>query len=341
MDVKYGINESFTLDATVIPDFAQVQSDNVVLNLSPFDIKFEDYRPFFTEGTELLNKAGIFYSRRIGAAPSGAYGALQLAEGSPDYSIIKNPGITRLYNATKFSGRTKNKLGIAILNSVTKPMYAEIKDNTKDSVLKLLTEPLTNYNILVLDQALKGRSSITFTNTNVLRNGNSRNANVSALDISLYDKRNRHQFFIDGLYSNIWGKEEKYDGYKSDVRFRKISGNLQYSVNAAVISDKYDPNDLGFLRNNNQFNFGSTVSYVIFKPTDHFLNQRYDLGFINLYLYNPLKWQSFVINSSAFFLLKNFWDITTTFQVQPYWSNDFYELRTTGKFLKAPTCLLS
>ncbi|MEP6583336.1 MAG: DUF5916 domain-containing protein [Ginsengibacter sp.] len=334
MDVKYGINESFTLDATLIPDFAQVQSDNLVLNLSPFDIKFTDYRPFFTEGTELFNKAGIFYSRRIGNTPSGSYGVLQLATASPDYTIIKNPGITRLYNATKFSGRTKHNLGIGILNSLTVPMYAEIRDDTKDSIFRILTEPLTNYNIIVLDQALKHRSSITFTNTNVLRKGNSRNANVAALDISLYDKKNLHQFFIDGLYSNIWGNQGKYDGYKSDIRFRKVSGKFQYNVNAAVISDTYDPNDLGFLRNNNQFNFGTTLSYINFKPTKHFLNQRYDLGFINLYLYNPFKWENFVTNSSAFFLLKNFWDITALFQMQPYWSNDYFELRTQGKFLK-------
>ncbi len=334
MDVKYGINESFTLDATLIPDFAQVQSDNIVLNLSPFDIKFTDYRPFFTEGTELFNKAGIFYSRRIGNTPSGSYGVLQLATAAPNYTIIKNPGITRLYNATKFSGRTKHNLGIGILNSLTVPMYAEIRDNSKDSTFRVLTEPLTNYNIIVLDQALKHRSSITFTNTNVLRKGNSRNANVAALDISLYDKKNLHQFFIDGLYSNIWGNEGKYDGYKSDIRFRKVSGKFQYNINAAVISDTYDPNDLGFLRNNNQFNFGTTFSYVTFKPSKNFLNHRYDIGFINLYLYNPFKWQNFVTNSSASFLLKNFWDITAIFQMQPYWSNDYFELRTQGKFLK-------
>jgi len=58
MDVKYGISESFTLDATIIPDFGQVVSDNVVNNLTPYEIKFEENRPFFTEGTELFNKAG-------------------------------------------------------------------------------------------------------------------------------------------------------------------------------------------------------------------------------------------------------------------------------------------
>ena len=54
MDVKYGINQAFTLDATLIPDFGQVQSDNQVLNLTPFEVKYNEYRPFFTEGTELF-----------------------------------------------------------------------------------------------------------------------------------------------------------------------------------------------------------------------------------------------------------------------------------------------
>src|SRR5205085_2680689 len=102
MDVKYGVSESFTLDMTLIPDFGQVVSDNVVLNLSPFEQQFAENRPFFTEGFELFSKAGLFYSRRIGATPSGYYAARQLAADS-GYEIIKNPSVTQLYNGTKLS----------------------------------------------------------------------------------------------------------------------------------------------------------------------------------------------------------------------------------------------
>ena len=59
MDVKYGINQSFTLDMTLVPDFGQVRSDNQVLNLSPFEVKFDENRSFFTEGTELFNKGDL------------------------------------------------------------------------------------------------------------------------------------------------------------------------------------------------------------------------------------------------------------------------------------------
>ncbi|MEP6616610.1 MAG: DUF5916 domain-containing protein [Ginsengibacter sp.] len=341
MDVKYGINESFTLDMTLIPDFAQVQSDNVVLNLTPFEVKFDEYRSFFTEGTELFNKAGLFYSKRIGAQPHGTFDILRLALDSPQYRILKNPGITRLYNATKFSGRTNKNLGIGIFNALGVQMHATVKDEISGRTKDVVTEPLTNYNILVLDQALKNRSSVTFTNTNVLRNGNSRNANVSALDFSLFDKQNIHQFYVDGRYSNIWGYEGNSSGYKADISFKKVSGILQYSAGTSVKSDKFDPNDLGYLANNNTLDIGGDVSYNIFKPTRLFLNHRYALQVLNSYLYRPFNWQTFTFKASTFFLFKNFWDVTLNLTSQPTWTNDYFEPRVPGKFLKrAPIYLL-
>ncbi len=167
MDVKYGINESFTLDATLIPDFGQVVSDDVVNNLTPYEVKFDDYRPFFTEGTEIFNKAGLFYSRRIGAMPSGYDNIVDSADSDPNIEILKNPAKTQLYNAIKFSGRTKKKLGIGVFNAISAPMYATIRDKTTGEKTKIKTEPLANYNIIVLDQALKDSSYLTFTNTNV------------------------------------------------------------------------------------------------------------------------------------------------------------------------------
>src|SRR5207253_3156999 len=143
--------------------------------LSPFEQKFQENRPFFTEGTELFNKAGLFYSRRIGTIPSKYYDVESLRG---TYEVDKNPSVTQLYNAIKFSGRTKNKLGIGVFNAVTAPMQATVRNlvSGKDSTIE--TEPLTNYNLVVLDQALKGRSSITFTNASVIRNGDSRDANT-------------------------------------------------------------------------------------------------------------------------------------------------------------------
>ena len=89
MDLKYGLNEAFTLDMTLIPDFGQVQSDNQVLNTTPFEVKFNEFRQFFTEGTEIYNKSELFYSRRIGGTPINydkPYYALNDGE-----TIIQNP----------------------------------------------------------------------------------------------------------------------------------------------------------------------------------------------------------------------------------------------------------
>src|SRR6185369_4404822 len=126
MDVKYGINQAFTLDVTLIPDFGQVQSDNHVLNLTPFEVKYNENRTFFTEGTELFNKGNLFYSRRIGGEPLHLYEAGDQLTGTEH--IINNPTETKLLNAIKISGRTKSKLGIGIFNAITKPMYATIED---------------------------------------------------------------------------------------------------------------------------------------------------------------------------------------------------------------------
>ncbi len=336
MDVKYGVSESFTLDITLIPDFAQVQSDNVFLNLSPFQVKFDDYRPFFTEGTELFNKAGLFYSRRIGDAPGLASMVLDDYGNMPDFKIIKNPGITRLYNATKFSGRTKGKLGIGIFNAVSAPMFAKIKDLKKDSTFSVLTEPLTNYNIIVFDQVLKNRSSISFTNTNVLRKGNSRNANVSSIDLSLFDKKNNHNFSITGRYSSIWGKKGNKNGFTTVAGFGKVSGVIQYRANVVVESDKYDPNDLGFIQNNNSFEYNGNIRYILNKPTRYFLNHNYKLSFTNVYLYKPFTWTSLTMSASSFFLFKNFWDVSVNFHSSPRWNKDYFVHSNiyTGYFLR-------
>ncbi|MEP7254897.1 MAG: DUF5916 domain-containing protein [Ferruginibacter sp.] len=344
MDVKYGLNSGFTLDLTLIPDFAQVQSDNVFLNLSPFQVKFDDYRPFFTEGTELFNKAGLFYSRRIGAAPGQSDAVLKTYGNDPNYKIVKNPGITRLYNATKFSGRTKGNLGIGIFNAVSAPMYAKIENLNTGKDSSILTEPLTNYNIIVFDQALKNRSSISFTNTNVLRKSNSRNANVSSIDLSLFDKKNRHSFLFTGKYSTIWGKLGNKNGITTVSSFGKVSGVIQYRAGVSVESDKYDPNDLGYIQNNNSFEYNGSISYNMIKPTGNFLNHSFKINFTNAYLYKPFEWTSFQVNANAFFLFKNFWDMSFSFQSSPTWNKDYFVHTNvyTGYFLRrTPYYLLS
>ncbi|HYM93725.1 MAG TPA: DUF5916 domain-containing protein [Chitinophagaceae bacterium] len=335
MDVKYGINESFTLDATLVPDFGQVVSDNVVNNLSPYEIKFQENRPFFTEGTEIFNKAGLFYSRRVGAMPSLYFDVLDSVNAHPNLSLVKNPATTQLYNAIKLSGRTQKKLGIGFFNAVTAPMHAIIYNSTngKDSIVE--SEPLANYNILVLDQALKGRSYVTFTNTNVMRSGKGRDANVSAFDVALFDKKNIHEFSGTARYSKIWG-QNAYDGFNSTLRYGKISGNWQYFFYNNIYSDRYDPNDLGILSAPNAVTYRGNVSYHQFTPTQTFLSYAYTLQSTLQYLYKPYAYSRLDIQGSTFWYFRNFWDVELNAIVAPLWDHDYFELRTPGRYLAYP-----
>ncbi|HEY1112265.1 MAG TPA: DUF5916 domain-containing protein [Chitinophagaceae bacterium] len=357
MDVKYGINESFTLDATLIPDFGQVISDNVINNLSPFEVRFQENRPFFTEGVELFDKAGLFYSRRIGATPAG-YGRIENRYGyNPDYDIIKNPSVTKLYNAVKLSGRTKSKLGIGVFNAVTAPMEARVRHVASKQDTLIQTEPLTNYNIIVIDKAFKGRSSVTFTNTNVLRSSSARDANVLALDWALYTKNNKYSLSGNSRYSKIFGHTpynssyfmnsdtvringlkylEPYDGFGGRLQMGKVSGKLRYTVAADLKSGKYDVNDLGYLNAPNGVYYEGVVSYNQYEPTDNFINYSYSLTAMYNNLYQPYSFSSFELQAMGFWLFKNFWDTRVIIGGQPTEARDFFELQTKGYSLKRP-----
>jgi len=335
MDLKYGINESFTLDATLIPDFGQVVSDNVINNLTPYEVKFDENRPFFTEGTELFNKSGLFYSRRVGSTPQKYNSVRNFVAANPNWEIIKNPSAAQLYNAAKFSGRNKYKLGIGIFNAIAAPTKARIRNTNNGTDSTIETSPLTNYNIIVLDQALRGRSSITFTNTNVIRNGVEKDANVSALDLALYDKNNVHAFQGSIRYSKIWGNNPS-DGYSSSVKYGKVSGAWRYSFSGKIESENYNPNDLGYLNAANEMGFIVTGSYNQLKPTNNFLTSSYSLSFNYNNLYKPNVYSRFDITGRTFWIFKNFWDISVIAQLIPFDVHDYFELRTTGRFLNYP-----
>ncbi|MEP7127264.1 MAG: DUF5916 domain-containing protein, partial [Chitinophagales bacterium] len=189
MDLKWGINESFTLDATLIPDFGQVQSDNIIYNLSALEVQYDENRSFFTEGTELFAKAELFYSRRIGFV-SDYYSTHE----DTSVTVENSPLNTRLLNATKISGRNNHGLGIGVFNAVTGNTYVTAT-NSESETKDVLFDPLTNFNVLVFDQALKNNSYLTFTNTNVLRDSKGRNANVANVMTYIADKKQHYAGF--------------------------------------------------------------------------------------------------------------------------------------------------
>jgi hypothetical protein len=111
-----GLGPNLTLDAAVNPDFGQVEADPAVVNLSQFEVFFDERRPFFIEGSQLLRGDGpsYFYSRRIGAAPRGG----------ADAECVDRPRATTILGAAKLTGRTGSGLSVAALTAVTGAEFA-------------------------------------------------------------------------------------------------------------------------------------------------------------------------------------------------------------------------
>src|SRR6185436_20004732 len=239
----YGIDERFTLDMTLFPDFSQVQSDNKVKNLTAFETIYQENRPFFKEGVELFSKGGLFYSRRIGRTPGDFYSVEDQL--GPGESVKQNPDKVRLLNGMKVSGRTDKGLGVGVFNAVTANTYATINTSEGGS-RKILTEPLTNYNILVFDQNLPHNSDVYLVNTNVTREGSARDANVTT-GFGAYELKN-HGYRFSGRYSmsRVYDPHEQVKvGNQSGLSIDKQQGTWRYGVFSEYDDKNYDKNDLG------------------------------------------------------------------------------------------------
>jgi Domain of unknown function (DUF5916) len=339
LDLKLGISQSFTLDATLIPDFGQVQSDNNVLNLTPFEVKFNEYRTFFTEGTELFNKGNLFYSRRIGGTPIHLYDAYEAV--SDKEKVTNNPTISKLVNATKISGRTSKGLGIGILNAITKPQFATIEHIESGEIRKFETDPTTNYNISVLDQTFKHNSSISFVNTSVLRGNNNYNANVSAALFSFFDKKNTYQISGSGFMSKLNFKDkdkENQVGFSHTVSLSKNSGQFSFNLTQDQTDSKYTSNDLGYFTNNNYLDHSLYLGYRINKPKYWYNRINFNLFNSISYLSTPVdgietKYQNARINFNVNTQTKKIRFFGIFGNIIPA-QNDFYEPRTNGYYFK-------
>ncbi len=148
-DLKYGLSSNLTLDATINPDFGQVEADPAQLNLTAFETFFDERRPFFLEGAGIFNFntncgdidsdcTGLFYSRRIGRSP-------QLAGNFGDPS---SPTATPIAAAGKVTGRLANGVSIGLLNAMTQEVAGVTTFNGRVAAI----EPTTNYSVLRLQK---------------------------------------------------------------------------------------------------------------------------------------------------------------------------------------------
>ncbi|HEU0012852.1 MAG TPA: DUF5916 domain-containing protein [Longimicrobium sp.] len=149
-DLRYQLSSTLTLDATINPDFGQVEVDPAVVNLTAFETSFSEKRPFFVEGSGLfgfgdfwchtcsnVSSMSLFYSRRIGRAPQGFVTAA-------DAAFTHQPENSTILGAAKVTGRTRNGLQIGLLDAVTRSERALVQDELGERFTEEV-EPASNY----------------------------------------------------------------------------------------------------------------------------------------------------------------------------------------------------
>lgn len=331
LDLKYVYDNAYTLDLSVIPDFSQAQSDDQVFNLSPFEVKFNENRQFFVEGTELFDKGRYLFTRRIGGSPINA--DFELGE---DEEILSNPVTSNILNLMKVTGKSESGFSIGVLNGVTALAKAEIKNTKTGDIRVIETNPLSNYNALVFDQQLKNNSSVTLLNNSVLRSGSTYDSNFTALLYRWYNAKRTYSANFRAALSQKYGLEDgnefgsEYFGYLS-----KVSGTWTGGLSFNLLDATYDNNDFGFLRRNNLLRFRANLNYNKTNPKKWFA--RYQLGFDHQqrYYYSLMeREQSFykVLASATTKKNHNLFAVFT--YVEPI--QDFFEARETDRVFKKP-----
>ncbi|NNF34593.1 MAG: carbohydrate binding family 9 domain-containing protein [Saprospiraceae bacterium] len=336
MDLKYGINDAFTLDMVLVPDFGQVRSDDIILNLSPFEVRYDENRQFFTEGTELFNQDDLFYSRRIGGSPIGHSDVYHSLEGPEE--ITQNPTTSQLYNATKVSGRNSNGLGIGVFNAISRATHARIEDMESGRVRSAVTAPITNYNMTVLDQNLPNNSKISLANTNVWRAGDTyHDANVTSFSYDLKNKAQSYNIYGRGTVSQIIKpQDDNVNGYKYSLGLGKISGNLGFRASYTEISPDYNPNDFGFLRINNLRSFELESFYRVFNPFGPFNRGNFWNFFTYDRIVEPDAFTSMHFNIGFWVESKGFWNFNMWSNYRPT-GYDYNEPRSAGRYYEMPS----
>jgi hypothetical protein len=303
LDAKIGVSSNFTVDLTVNPDFGQVESDPSVMNLTAFETFYEEKRPFFLEGLTIFDykfdRQNLFYSRRIGHAPSRS-----IAGG--DQSFVKNPDMTTILSAAKFSGTDSRGLSVGLIQSVTAKEYAKITDiNGNES--KQIVEPLTNYLVGRIQKGYNAGNTIVggmFTSTNRFINDEELDflpseALTGGLDL-LHHWKDK-EFFINAKVtgSYVSGSREAikllqespahyfqrpgatyldYDltrttlsGTGGKVQVGKGSkGHWKYSTAISWMTPGLDLNDLGYMRTADVIENQNEAGYFITKPVSIF-----------------------------------------------------------------------
>ncbi len=339
MDMRYGINQSFTLDMTLLPDFTQVKSDDKIKNLTAFEILYEEQRPFFREAVDIFDREKLFYSRRIGRTPSGFYQvATSLDTGEV---LIDNPAQVRLINALKISGRSNKGLALGVLNALTARMHAVLRDTLRDQLREVVTEPFTNYNVFVADQALKNGSSVWLMNTSVIREAHYNRSNVSAGGFKLYTPRQKWGIELSTVLSQIF-KYENSRGFHTTLgnslafNMGKMSGNHQFTISGKIINKNYNTNDLGITTQRDYFQKSVIYIYRIFNPLGRVRNFTFKVLASHQHRLLERKTEHASLRLQLWTTNLNYITFWSSVVISPFFVYDFYEPRVSGRYYALP-----
>jgi hypothetical protein len=325
LDAKIGLSSNFTANVAINPDFGQVESDPSVMNLTAYETFYEEKRPFFLEGSNIFkyefNDANLFYSRRIGHAPT-YYPAL----GTGDF--IDYPQNTSILSAVKISGKTSNGFSVGILHSITSKEDAEISSGGKTQHVSV--EPPTSYTVARVQQDFNEGTTVLggiLTSTNRFLNEekfNFLNHNAFTGGVDLLHQWHDKEFYLDArlVASTIQGDSSaikilqqssarfyqrpdaghlKFDprltalsGQGGSIKIGKGSkGNLRYSTMINWSSPGLELNDIGYMQSADLFKNTNTISYSINQPQGKFRQLYYGFTEINNwdYAFNYLSSQ--------------------------------------------------
>jgi hypothetical protein len=312
LDLKYGVTSNLTLDATVNPDFGQVEADPAQVNLTAYETYFPEKRPFFIEGKDMLRSSlgsehereSLFYSRRVGRRP----------QGSPsDVEYSDMPENTNILGAFKLTGKTAGGWSIGVMEALTSREKARIVTWDGDETQQI-AEPLTNYFLGRAEKEFReGRSALGFMFTAVNRKIDDANLNFlrSAAYSGGFNIRHRwaqDKYEVSGYFlgSHIRGSEEAIlDAQESSARYYqrpdaehleldptrtslsgtasnfslgKIGGgHWRWNLGIQTRSPGFEINDMGYMRDVDEISQHIWLSYREYSPGKIF--REYDISF--------------------------------------------------------------
>ncbi|HEY2924810.1 MAG TPA: DUF5916 domain-containing protein [Candidatus Eisenbacteria bacterium] len=330
-DLKYGLTSNLTLDATVNPDFGQVEVDPAVVNLTAVETFFPERRPFFVEGANLFrfgqsrsqnsfNTTIPFHARRIGRSP-------QLTLGGGGFNFVDAPSVTTIDAAIKLTGKTRSGWSVGVLDALTSRERARYLDDAglmhRDPV-----EPLTNYFVgRLLRESGGGNTSVGVLGTAVVRDGSDSTlasmlrsrAFAGGIDFNRY-WANRH-WSLDGylLGSYVRGSASAIDRtQRSSVRYyqRPDADHLRYDPTRTSLTGGAGQLSLNKIAGEHWI---GTATYQDWSPGFEindvgYMNAADTRGFSWLALYKESKpgkifqnWDAFAFSNHSF----NYaWDLT-------------------------------